>query len=187
VTELLQYLDKDIDISKDVAEALLAGIFVDTKSFTFQTGVRTFEAASYLRRYGADTVEVKQLFQDDLQTYVNKSSIVSNANIYFDDIAISTFDKVVDNIQVIGAQAADQLLNIKGIKASFVIAREDENNVFISGRSLGKISVQIILERLGGGGHINVAGAQFKDLSIDEVKDKLIKTIEDYKNEEEEK
>lgn len=185
ITEILQYLSEDVFLSKAEAEALLAGIYVDTKRFSFKTGVRTFEAASFLRRHGADTLEVKKLFKDDLVTYINRSGIVSNAKIYYDNIAISVFEKDLEQKYLIAAQGADELLNIRGIKASFVLGCANETDVFISGRSLGDISVQLILEKLGGGGHRTVAGAQFENTTIEEVKNNLLKVIEEYFSEEE--
>jgi c-di-AMP phosphodiesterase-like protein len=159
---------------------LLAGITVDTKNFSLKTGVRTFDAAAYLRRQGADTIRVRQLFQDDLETLIEKSNIVANAARYRESIAISTSDIVSDAIRLIAAQAADDLLNIRGINASFVIAKDKAGTVFISGRSLGDINVQVILEALGGGGHLEVAGAQFPDGSIERIHEQLIQSIDDY-------
>lgn len=188
VTEMLQYLNDEVRIEKIEAEALLAGIYVDTKSFSFKTGVRTFEAASFLRRYGADTLEIKQLFQDDLKNYIDKSNIVNKAKIFYDEIAISILPEEIGDKSpsILAAQGADELLKIKGIEASFVIGKKENEEIFISGRSLGKISVQLILEKLGGGGHMTVAGAQFVEMSIDEVKNKLKEGIDNYMNKEEE-
>lgn len=180
VTEILQYIDDKKNIEKIEAEALLAGIAVDTKNFSFKTGVRTFEAASVLRRVGADTTEVRKLFQDDLSTFVSKANVVRNAEIIEDSIAISTCDANSENSQLVAAQGADELLNIKGITASFVMGQREDDTIFISGRSLGNINVQRILEKLGGGGHLTVAGAQIKGVTIDEVKTMLIDTIKEY-------
>lgn len=180
VTEMLQYMENKPKIEKEEADALLAGITVDTKNFTMKTGVRTFDAAAYLRRQGADTIRVRQLFQDDLETFIEKASIVGTAIRHKDSIAISSSDIKSKSIQLIAAQAADDLLDIRGINASFVIAQMMDGTVFISGRSLGDINVQIILERLGGGGHLEVAGAQFKDADIEEIKNKLIQSIDQY-------
>lgn len=180
ITEIFQYMENRPKIEKEEADALLAGITVDTKNFTLKTGVRTFDAAAYLRRQGADTVRVRQLFQDDLLTFTEKANIVGSAARYRDTIAISTSDIHSKSIQLIAAQAADDLLNIRGITASFVIAKRDDGTAFISGRSLGDINVQIILETLGGGGHLEVAGAQFKDGDIQEIKGQLIKSIDQY-------
>lgn len=184
VTEILQYMENTMRLDKHEAEALLAGITVDTKNFTFQTGVRTFEAASLLRRFGADTTVVRQLFQDDLSTFIHKSNIVRNAKIYDNDVAVSVYDEDVPNAQLVAAQGADDLLNIRGISTSFVIGRKSEKMIFISGRSLGDTNVQVILEKIGGGGHMTVAGAQFNDKGIDEVKDLLLQAVQEYFEEE---
>lgn len=180
VTEMLQYMENKPKIEKEEADALLAGITVDTKNFTLKTGVRTFDAAAYLRRQGADTIRVRQLFQDDLETFIEKAAIVGTAIRHKESIAISTSDIQSESIQLIAAQAADDLLDIRGINASFVIAQKMDGTVFISGRSLGDINVQIILETLGGGGHLEVAGAQFKDTDIEEIKQRLIQSIDQY-------
>jgi len=180
VTEILQYMENKPRIEREEADALLAGITVDTKNFSLKTGVRTFDAAAYLRRQGADTIRVRQLFQDDLETFIEKASIVGTAIRHRESIAISSSDVQSESIQLIAAQAADDLLDIKGINASFVIAQKLDGTVFISGRSLGDVNVQIILEKLGGGGHLEVAGAQFKDANIEDVKQRLIESIDQY-------
>lgn len=185
VTEILQYTGTKVILDKNEAEALLAGITVDTKSFTFKTGVRTFDAAAFLRRNGADTTEVKQFFQDDLTTFSNKAKIISNAQVYAQEIAISVVDEPLENGQIICAQGADELLNIKGISTSFVIGIKEDDTIFISGRSLGTVSVQLILEKIGGGGHLEVAGAQFYDTTIPDVKRLLQEAIDSYLFEEE--
>ncbi|MBS7526565.1 DHH family phosphoesterase [Fusibacter paucivorans] len=180
IAELFQYMENKPKIEKEEADALLAGITVDTKNFSLKTGVRTFDAAAFLRRQGADTIRVRQLFQDDLETFTEKAAIVGNAMRYHEAIAISASNKSSESIQLIAAQAADDLLNIRGIIASFVIGQRLDDTVFISGRSLGDINVQVILEKLGGGGHLEVAGAQFKDTSIEAVKLRLIAAIDEY-------
>lgn len=180
VSELIQYMENRPKIEKEEADAMLAGITVDTKNFSLKTGVRTFDAAAYLRRHGADTVRVRQLFQDDLQTFREKANIVSTAIRHRETLAISIAENPTENIRLIAAQAADDLLNIRGIKASFVIAKNSEDMVFISARSLGEVNVQVILEALGGGGHLEVAGAQFYDTNIETVKKRLITAIDDY-------
>ncbi len=185
VAEILQYIDNKQKIDKIEAEAMLAGIAVDTKNFSFKTGVRTFEAASFLRRLGADTTLVKQLFQDDIGTFVAKSNIVSTASMYKDSIAIAVCPKELTNPQLVAAQGADELLNIRGINASFVIGQKDEDMIFISGRSLGDINVQLIMEKLGGGGHLEVAGAQLTNVTIEEAKEKLESVIDEFFEEEE--
>ncbi len=181
VTEILQYIDNKIFIEKHEAEAMLAGIAVDTKNFSFKTGVRTFEAASFLRRAGADTTTVKQLFQDNLDTFIAKSSIVRTATMFSDDIAIALCPDNIENTQLASAQGADELLNIRGISASFVIGKKLDGTVIISGRSLGDINVQVILEKIGGGGHLEIAGAQFTDKTIDEVRALLENSINEYR------
>jgi len=179
VTEVLQYIDEKLKLAQIEAEALYAGIVVDTKSFTFKTGVRTFEAASYLRRQGVDTVAVKQLFQNDMATYTSVSSVVRDAELVNGEIAISVCAPDIKNPQMIAAKAADELLNLSGIAASFVLC-EVGTEVWISGRSLGDINVQLILEKLGGGGHLTVAGAQLEDTDINDAKEKLKYAIMEY-------
>ncbi len=185
VAELLQYFDyKDI-IGVTEANALLAGMCMDTKMFTVKTGVRTFEAASYLKRKGADTIIAKTLLQNDIETYAAKSEAVTNAEFYDNTIAISLYENRTKNAKLIAAQAADELLNIKGINASFIVLKT-ENGIFISGRSMGEINVQLILEKLGGGGHMTIAGAQMYDTNdLQVARDRLIEAIDTYKKESE--
>ena len=182
VTELLMYFD-DIELTQSEAEAMYGGILVDTKNFTFKTGVRTFEAAAYLKRVGLDISEVKQIFQNDFKTYTAKTDIVRDAEFIDENIAISVCDKTMDNLSVIAAQAADELLAISEVAASFVLCEVD-NVVMISGRSMGDINVQTILEKLGGGGHLTVAGAQMSGVDLQEAKENLIEAIESYKTKE---
>ncbi len=179
MTEILQYASGKMTLTKLEAECLYAGIVIDTKTFTFKTGVRTFEAASFLRKQGVDTVAIKTIFQEDLPSYIKRSAIVREAEIYKEHIAISSYAEDEKNIHTIVAQAADELLSIKGITASFVLSKAGEG-ISISGRSLGGINVQLILEKLGGGGHMTIAGAQLPDLSLDEAREKLKQAIEDY-------
>lgn len=181
ITEILYYMrNEKMDIEKFEAEALLAGITVDTKSFTFKTGVRTFESASFLRRAGADTTSVRQLFQDDLKTFIMKAEIVEKARIIGNgQIAISSMERETEDSVLIAAQSADDLLNINGIAASFVLVPV-ESKIHISGRSLGDISVQLILEKIGGGGHLTVAGAQIDSMDLDEAMEQLEKAIAEY-------
>ncbi len=177
VTELLQYIVEQTDILRFEAEALLAGIMLDTKNFTLRTGGRTFDAAAFLRRAGADTTEVKHLLQTDLKTAISRFSIVQKAKIYKSGIAIAVADAVESKI--IAAQAADELLNISGIQASFVVfPLGDEIN--ISARSLGDINVQLILEKLGGGGNQATAGAQIRGKNHKEVVINLVAAIDEY-------
>lgn len=179
VTELIEYSENDINLTQIETEALYAGIMMDTKNFTFKTGVRTFEAAAYLRKCGIDIIKVKKWFQSDLETYNKISEIVSNAEITNETIAISVYDKQDTNSNVICAKAADELLTISNITASFVIGNLNDK-ICISGRSIGDINVQIILEKLGGGGHITLAGAQVEGMTIEEVKQELIIRINEY-------
>ncbi|MBR7164130.1 MAG: DHH family phosphoesterase [Clostridia bacterium] len=179
LTEILQYSSDKMSLTKLEAECLYAGIVIDTKHFTFKTGVRTFEAASFLRKQGVDTIAIKTMFQQDLTTYIKRATIIRDAEIFRDHIAISVYREVEKNIQIVVAQAADELLNIKGITASFVLCKT-ENGVNISGRSLGGINVQVILEKLGGGGHMTIAGAQLNNLSLEEAKECLQQAIDDY-------
>ncbi len=183
VTEVLQYMERKVTIEKRVAEALLAGIFVDTKNFTVKTGVRTFESAAILRRFGADTTEVKALFKDDLESFVARSNIVSNAEMVYPGVALSSSDESIVNGRLIGAQGADSLLNIRGVKAAFVLVR-GEDQIFMSGRSHGDVNVQIIAEKLGGGGHLTGSGAQFDNVEMEQAKADLIDVIKQYFEEE---
>lgn len=179
VTELLQYTETKIELKTLEAEGLYAGIMMDTKNFTFKTGVRTFEAAAYLRKCGVDIIRVKKWFQSGLEDYNKISEIVKNAEITNDTIAISVYDTQDKDTSLICAKAADELLTISDITASFVIGNLGEK-VCISGRSIGDINVQVILEKLGGGGHITVAGAQVENMTIEEVKQELIIRINEY-------
>lgn len=180
VTEIIQYMEDRMTLEKIEAEALLAGIMVDTKTFSFKTGVRTFEAASFLRRAGADTTEVKQLFQDDLALFVSRAEIVRMAEILREGIAVSVCSDCVGNISLVVAQAADALLNIRGIHTSFVIGAKPDGEILISGRSLGDLNVQVILEKLGGGGHLTVAGTQLKDITLEAAREMLLTAIDEY-------
>ena len=179
VTEMLQYMIESPkkNISPLEAEMMLAGIYIDTKNFYFKTGVRTFEAAAYLRQLGADIIDVKKMFAGHLETYIKKAEIMSLAEVK-DDIAIAICPPDInDNILV--AQAADELLNITGVQASFVIAKINDS-VFISARSFGDINVQVILETLGGGGHMTMAGTKLQNISIEDAKEKLQNAIYEY-------
>ena len=177
VTELMQYLIEPADILKSEAEALLAGIVLDTKNFTNRTGGRTFEAAAYLRRCGADTQDVQRMFQSDLDAMVTRYAIMRQAEIYHSDIAIVAADEAYD--RVTAAKAADELLTIRGIRASFVMYRKDDG-VYMSARSLGEVNVQVILEALGGGGNSTTAGGQAKGITVAEAKEKLLAAIDKY-------
>lgn len=179
VTELLQYAEVEVELKTIEAESLYAGIMMDTKNFTFKTGVRTFEAAAYLRKCGVDIIRVKKWFQSDLEGFNKIASIVKDAEIVNDTIAIATYEEKDKDASVTCAKAADELLTISDITASFVLGYIDER-VCISGRSIGDVNVQVILEKLGGGGHITVAGAQVEGMTIEEVKKELIDRIDEY-------
>ena len=177
VTEMLQYTVEQEFVLPIEAKSLLAGLILDTKSFHVRTGERTFEAAAYLRQLGADPVEVKKLLQNDFHTTKAKYKIIESARLYRQDIAIAPLGEKVN--RALAAQAADELLNISGITTSFVLY-PDGNQIFISARSIGDANVQMILEPLGGGGNAATAGAQVQDVTMKEVLDKLIASIEDY-------
>ena len=177
VAELLQYTVEANQLLRGEAEALLAGIVLDTKNFTMRTGGRTFEAAAFLRRSGADTAEVKKFYQNDLAGTIAKYAIIQNAKLYRDGIAIAVSDKEVG--RVTAAQAADELLNIAGIDTSFVISPQGEQ-VVISGRSMGDTNVQMVLEPLGGGGNAAAAGGQITGKTVDEVAVELAQSIDRY-------
>ena len=179
VTELLQYAEVKVDLKTIEAESLYAGIMMDTKNFTFKTGVRTFEAAAYLRKCGIDIIRVKKWFQSDLSSFNTIAGIVKKAEIVNDTIAISTYEKKTKDASIICAKAADELLTISDITASFVLGKLGDK-VCISGRSIGDINVQVILEKLGGGGHITLAGAQVEGMTIEETKQELINRINEY-------
>lgn len=180
ITELLEYSSEDITLNVIEAEALYGGIMVDTKDFTFKTGVRTFEAAAFLRKYGVDIIKVKKWFQADLESYNIIANIVKNAEIVSNSIAISIYDgEDYDNSNLICAKAADELLTISNISASFVIGNQGDR-IGISGRSIGDVNVQVIMEKLGGGGHITLAGAQLEGTTISDAKEELIRCINEY-------
>ena len=179
VSELIQYAQNEIELPTIEAESLYAGIMMDTKNFTFKTGVRTFEAAAYLRRCGVDIIKVKKWFQSDLESYNKISEIVRKAEVTHDTIGISTYEIQEKDTSLICAKAADELLTIGNITASFVLGTMGEK-ICISGRSIGDINVQVILEKLGGGGHITLAGAQLENKTIEEAKQELIAKIEEY-------
>ncbi len=177
VTELLEYAVEKKDVLPIEAKSLMAGIFLDTKNFNVRTGERTFEAAAYLRQLGADTVEVKKLLQNDFQDTMAKYQIIKSARLYRQEIAIAALNATTS--RALAAQAADELLNISGISASFVLY-PDEDRVMISARSIGEANVQMILEPLGGGGNTATAGAQLKDTTVKDALDDLVRSIDQY-------
>ena len=183
VAEILQYISEDIKLKPIEADALYSGMMVDTNNFLSKTGVRTFEAAAYLRRNGADVTRVRKLFRTDLDAYRARTDAVRNFEVFENKYAISLFEgDGIDSPTVIGAQAANELLNINGIKASFVLT--DYNNmIYISARSIDEVNVQIIMERLGGGGHLNIAGAQLENVGLADARNLLMETLENMQKE----
>ena len=177
VTELLQYSVEKQDVLPIEVKSLLAGIFLDTKSFNVRTGERTFEAAAFLRRVGADPVEVIRLFQNDLEEMVTRYGIIRHAEMYRESIAISAVEEDVG--RVVASQAADELLSLRGVNASFLIYRSGDA-VAMSGRSNGDVNVQIVLERLGGGGNSNVAGGRVENAEVGAVREKLLASLDEY-------
>lgn len=179
VTEIMQYIDSDKKLTPFEAKALYVGILMDTKNFTVKTGVRTFESASYLRRYGLNTSEVRKLFNSDKEDYVNRAKIVENSETIGNNMLVSVCKENYPNMRVISSQAADEMLNISGITAAFVLYKSD-GEIYLSARSLGDINVQLIAEKLGGGGHSTVSGAQLDTKDFDEALDALKAAIDDY-------
>lgn len=178
VTELIQYMGDNCRINAVIAQALLSGIMLDTRNFVLRTGVRTFEAAAYLRRIGADTITVRKLFSSTMDSYQRRSRIVAAAQIY-KKCAVAESDFVSDDMRIVAPQAADELLGIDGVDGSFVLY-ESEGVVSISARSMGAINVQMIMETLGGGGHHTMAGAQIRGVEMEKVKQMLLEAIDKY-------
>ena len=178
VTEILQYALEKKDVLPIEAKSLMAGIFLDTKSFNVRTGERTFEAAAYLRQLGADSVEVMKLFQYDYQDTISKNQILKAVRLYRQELAVAALN--TSTTRTLAAQAADEMLNISGITASFVLYPDDDGRVIISARSLGDANVQMILEPLGGGGNTATAGAQIPDSNVKEVLDRLVESIDKF-------
>ena len=177
VTELLQYAVEKADVLPIEAKSLMAGIFLDTKSFNVRTGQRTFEAAATLRQWGADTVEVKKLLQNDFQDTMAKYQIIKSSRLYRQEIAIAALNSGTS--RTLAAQAADELLNISGITTSFVLY-PDGDQVIVSARSIGDCNVQMVLEPLGGGGNTATAGAQISDATVKDVLDRLVASIDNF-------
>lgn len=184
VAEILQYIHDNVKVRSVEADCIYSGIMIDTNNFTTKTGVRTFEAAAYLRRNGADVTRVRKMFRDELEDYKARAGAVSRAEIVFGAYAISVCSPGMasESPTIIGAQAANELLDINGIKASFVLT-EYQGEIFISARSIDELNVQLVMEELGGGGHINIAGCQLKDMSIEEAKALLINTLDQMQKE----
>lgn len=178
VAEVLQYIEDNLKLKSMEANSMYAGILVDTNNFQSRTGVRTFEAAAYLRRCGADITNVRKMLRDDMNSYRAKAAVISNAQVYRDVYAIATGENLeVESPTIVGAQAANELLDIDEVKASFVLT-EYYGKIYISARAIDEVNVQIIMERLGGGGHINTAGAQFDHTNMTKAIDTLKQTID---------
>ena len=173
IAEVLQYFSERVHLSPLEADCIYAGILIDTNNFMTKVGVRTFEAAAYLRRCGAEVTRVRKMLREDMETYKARAEVVRHAEVYHGAFAISVCEaSELESPTVVGAQAANELLNIVGIKASFVLT-EYQKKIYVSSRSIDEIDVQLIMERLGGGGHLNVAGAQIEDSNIDDVKNRI--------------
>lgn len=172
IAEILKYLTEKIKLNPIEADALLAGITMDTKNFAVKAGVRTFEAAAFLKRSGADSIRVQMFFQDDMLTYRAKAHAIQMTEIWENNMAVSVVLDKLEYVNIVAAQVADSLLNIKDIQAAFVLS-EMNNCIYISARALEGTNVQRIMELLGGGGHLGIAGAQLKGLTIDEAKQTL--------------
>lgn len=179
VTELLEYQEKKSNLEMLEATALLAGIIVDTKSFTLRTGSRTFDAASYLRTHGADTILVQKFLKEDLDTFLKRAKLIKSVMVYKDGIVIAKADQAEINEQVLIAQTADTLLSMEGVDASFVVSKREEDLVSISARSLGEVNVQVIMEQLNGGGHLTNAATQLEGVTIDEAVERLKKVLDE--------
>jgi c-di-AMP phosphodiesterase-like protein len=178
VSEILQYIGENVKVNTEEADSMYSGIMVDTNNFMQKTGVRTFEAAAFLRRNGADVTRVRKLFREDANEYKTKADAVSQAEIYKGAYAISICNSEdIVSPTIIGAQAANELLNIKGIRASFVCT-EYQNMVYVSARSIDEVNVQLVMERLGGGGHMTMAGCQMEGMTVTEAIGIIKKTID---------
>ena len=180
IAEVLQYFSEKVQLRPTEADCIYAGILIDTNNFAAKVGVRTFEAAAYLRRNGADVIRVRKMLREDMATYKARAQVVRDAEVYHNHYAVAICETTdVESPTIVGAQAANELLNIVGIKASFVIT-DYRGKVYISARSIDEVDVQKLMEQLGGGGHLNIAGAQIAGADIDEVKQKLIGLIDEH-------
>ena len=182
VTEMIQYIGEKVKLKSAEADTLLAGITVDTQNFSMKTGTITFEAAAFLKRCGADGIRVRKLLQEDLSVFKAKAMAVAGTEMIYDGMYMSVCPSDYGNTSVTAAQAADELLDVEGVKASFVLCEEGET-IFVSARSLGEINVQVILEKIGGGGHQTISGAQFKGKTVDEVKEIVKEAVRQYMEE----
>ena len=179
ITEMIQYIGEKVKIKPLEADALLAGITVDTQNFSMKTGTITFEAAAYLKRCGADGIRVRKLLQEDMSVFRARAAAAANAEMIADGMYLSICPSDYGNSAVTAAQAADELLDVEGVKASFVLC-DDRNTIFVSARSLGEVNVQVILEKIGGGGHQTISGAQFKNTNIEAVTELVKEAVQQY-------
>jgi len=181
ISEVLQYINDEVVLTQEEVDALYAGIMIDTNNFTNRTGVRTFEAAAFLRRKGADVTRVRMMLRDNMEDYKARARAIESAEVYMDNYAITSLLATdILSPTVVGAQSANELLNIKGIKAAFVLTPY-KDEIYVSARSIDSVNVQLVMERMGGGGHANVAGTQIKDSTVEEVKEMLKKTLLEMK------
>ena len=180
IAEVLQYFTDKISINAVEADCIYAGILIDTNNFMTKTGVRTFEAAAFLRRNGAEVTRVRKMLRENMETYKARAEVVRNATTYKGVFAISEFDtnKDIESPTIVGAQAANELLDIEGVKASFVFTKF-RNQVYVSARSIDEINVQIIMERMGGGGHRSIAGTQLEGVTVEEGMNQLRELVSD--------
>ena len=180
VTEVMQYVDEGIRVRPIEADCMFAGMMIDTNNFMTKTGVRTFEAAAYLKGYGADIVRIRKMFREDIDSYRAKAETIHRAEVYRRSFAIAVFpdDADVPSPTIIGAQAANEMLDIRGVKASFVLT-EYRGKIYVSARSIDEVNVQIIMEHMGGGGHISTAGTQFHHTNMKEAVASLKATIDE--------
>ena len=179
ITEIIQYIGMDVKLSSLEADAMYGGIVIDTQNFINQTGVRTFEAAAFLKRAGANTTRVRKMFRDSFNDYKARADAIDKAEIYREHFALSECDAVLaDSPTVIGAQAANSLLEIDGIKAAVVLTQVGEQ-IYVSARSIDDVNVQVMMEKIGGGGHMSVAGAQLKGMTLAEARVKIKEIIDE--------
>lgn len=178
IAEILQYFSDNVRLKSREADCIYAGIIIDTNNFVTKTGVRTFEAAAFLRRCGADVTRVRKMLRNDMASYKARAEVVRHSEVFRDCYAISVCppNQALESPTVVGAQAANELLNIIGVKASFVMT-EYKGRIYISARAIDEVNVQIIMERMGGGGHLNIAGAQLDGVTLEDARTKLKDTL----------
>ena len=181
ISEIIQYFGENIRFKPVEADAMLAGIMVDSNNFQNKTGTRTFESAAYLRKNGADMTRIRKMFREEMNEYVARAKVVSSAQLFMDRFAFAVCDADnVDSPTVLGAQVANELMDINNIKASFVFT-DYNGTIYVSARSIDEVNVQVIMEKLGGGGHMSVAGAQFTDCTVEEAMGKVKEILKEMK------